>query len=334
MSIGSAWRIGEQSGRVKVDVRFEDGSRAYGTLPINWQPAKSRDIENAVITIAQLVKDGRTLKEAIEALYGKNKIAPEAVIAPSKKALLDTWEAFGKYKVATTGKVKEKTWNTGYKKSEKRLIEVADAKDAKELLRRAAEIWPPGIRQRQETIQHLAAMLRWGVEEGMLDDRRWEPPKEGSKWIQDTVGDKPPGEKKKRGVDVAVALTDKEILMLLEALEKNREADAAKRWILALRLIATYGLRPTEVQFLEVRTDPITNERYMACSYEKRSGSGKTEERDLLAVHPEWEKLWGLLDAVASPSYKDDLPPFGEVLLRLADGFLLNPHTTSKKDYH
>ena len=73
ISIGSAWSITEQSGKVKITVRFQDKSKSYATVPIPWLPARSRDIEDAIIKIANLVQGGRTLKEAVEALYGTNK---------------------------------------------------------------------------------------------------------------------------------------------------------------------------------------------------------------------------------------------------------------------
>ena len=63
----------EQSGKTKIDVRFSDKTRSYATIPIPWQPARSRDIENAVVKIASIVQGGRTLKEAVEAIYGSNK---------------------------------------------------------------------------------------------------------------------------------------------------------------------------------------------------------------------------------------------------------------------
>ena len=81
ISIGPAWSIKEQSGKVKITVRFSDKSKSYATIPIPWLPARSRDIEDAIIKISNLVQGGRTLKEAVEALYGTNKKVPVSEVA-------------------------------------------------------------------------------------------------------------------------------------------------------------------------------------------------------------------------------------------------------------
>ena len=92
ISIGSAWSITEQSGKVKITVRFQDKSKSYATIPIPWLPARSRDIEDAMIKIANLVQGGRTLKEAVAALYGTNRKAPVSVQAPPSDR---DWETKG-----------------------------------------------------------------------------------------------------------------------------------------------------------------------------------------------------------------------------------------------
>ena len=70
LSIGSAYRVGEQRGKTKLDVRFQNGTRQYATLDIAWLPANSRKIQDSVEKIAGLVTGGRNVKEACEALFG------------------------------------------------------------------------------------------------------------------------------------------------------------------------------------------------------------------------------------------------------------------------
>ena len=36
--VGSSYRISQQSGKCKLDVRYKDNSRSYATLPIDWLP--------------------------------------------------------------------------------------------------------------------------------------------------------------------------------------------------------------------------------------------------------------------------------------------------------
>ena len=52
--------------------------------------------EDAIIKIANLVQGGRTLKEAVAALYGTNKKAPVAVQAPSSDLLENCWNSYGR----------------------------------------------------------------------------------------------------------------------------------------------------------------------------------------------------------------------------------------------
>ena len=98
-SIGPAWRVMEQSGKTKIDVRFSDKTRSYATIPIPWLPARSRDIEDAVIKIANIVQGGRTLKEAVEAIYGSNKKVPISVQAPSAEILKNCWESYCSHQI-------------------------------------------------------------------------------------------------------------------------------------------------------------------------------------------------------------------------------------------
>ena len=41
---GSAWRVSPQSGKVKLDIRLDAGSRRYKTLAIPWDRAHGRRI--------------------------------------------------------------------------------------------------------------------------------------------------------------------------------------------------------------------------------------------------------------------------------------------------
>ena len=47
LSVGSAYRVGEQRGKTKLDVRFQNGTRQYQTLDIAWLPANSRKIQDS-----------------------------------------------------------------------------------------------------------------------------------------------------------------------------------------------------------------------------------------------------------------------------------------------
>ena len=70
------------------------------------------------------------------------------------------------------------------------------------------------------------------------------------------------------------AVEDQVLIDLIESIPD-------KRWSFAVKLLVELGLRPVELNYLEVKKDPKTKERYWHCGYEKKSGGGSTEERKL-----------------------------------------------------
>ena len=80
-TVGSAYRIGEQRGKAKLDVRFSDGTRKTKSLGIPWLQASAGGIQKAVEAIAEGVAVGQTLEEALEAHQGQQKQEP----LPTKK---------------------------------------------------------------------------------------------------------------------------------------------------------------------------------------------------------------------------------------------------------
>ena len=302
-TVGPAYRIGEQRGKAKLDVRFADGSRGTAVLPVQWIPAQARAIQDAVERVAKQLSVGRTLRQALDQLTGAIPNAPSAAAVDPGSKLLATWEAFGRHKVDLTGEIKPSTWRVDYGKTAKRLAEVAsDASDAKTMLTLAAAAWPPGSRRRQVVLQHMAAMLRWAVESDLLPADRWEPPLT----VKSLTG-KPASKR----ID-SVPITDEQILHLLEHLPQDQ---AGKRWRFCVQLIAAYGLRPVEV--LHLRVEPGGSLR---CDYIKRSGGGSTEPRELRALHPEWEAEWGLKQRLVAG---DSLPPFGGGVAESARRYLI-----------
>jgi len=300
--LGPAWCVVEQRGKTKLNVRLDDGSRAYATLPITWEAASARAIQDAVEEIARLVSKGRTLKAAVAIVSRssvKSSAAPAGARNDSSQLLLECWSAFGEFKVSKSGQIKASTWKTVYGRTEKRLKQVLHATDAKSLLELAAESWVPGSRARQIALQHLSAMLRWGVDEGRLPTEAWVPPTDLSRYLGERATKK----------EVRTPLDDQQILQLLGALPVEsrhpRDREAARRWSFAFQLMATYGLRPVEIHHLRIETK---GKRRLWCDYCKRSGGGVTKPRTLRALHPEWEQEWKLLERLAAG---EPLPPSG-----------------------
>lgn len=298
-TLGPAWRVYEQRGKTKLDVRFNDGSRQSAVLPYPWLPASARGIQDTVESVAADVAAGLELMEAVGRIRGTTPSAPLG--RTEKSGLMEIWERFGDFK-RSTGAIKPTTWQRDYYTSAKRLEEIHQtARNAKELLTEAGRKWPAGGRRRQIAIQHIAAMLRWGCDEGILQPDLWTPPSS----LRQYVGEAPPSD------GPAIPLTDLQILELLDALPRD---SAGQRWIFVLRLLATYGLRPVEAMHLETRQDGK-----LWCVYQKRSGGGTTKPRALAALHPEWESAWQLRESLAA---NEPMPPFGGGVAEAARRYL------------
>lgn len=301
-TVGPAFRIGEQRGKAKLDVRYSDGSRGTAVLPVPWLPAQARTIQAHVERVAGQLALGRTLKQALESITGATPNAPTPSIASDGRPLLAAWEAFGRYKV-TRNRIKQQTWDTVYAQTAKRLEVIApQVQDAKSLLTLAGDAWDPGMRRRQTVLQHLAAMCRWAVENELLPADRWTPPPSLKPFV---------GDRDTRRAD-GVPLTDDQILKLLEGLPQD---EAGHRWRFAVQLMAAFGLRPVELMHLRVAPDGV-----VWCLYEKRSGGGKTQKRQLRALHPEWAEEWELAKRLDEG---EQLPPFGGGVAEAARRYLM-----------
>lgn len=288
-AVGPAYRVCEQRGKAKLDVRFSDGSRQTVVLPHRWLPADAVSIQRSVEQISAQVATGRSLQEATAFIRGGAASAPPSLVSEHHD-LLGAWEKFGAFKVGT-GAIKNTTWRKDYAPSQKRLADVAAASsNAKALLTAIGEPWAPGSRRRQIVVQNVAAMLRWACDEGLLPPERWTPPSQLRRYT---------GQALAKSED-SRPLTDRQILTLLDQLPSDA---AGQRWTYALQLMAAYGLRPVEVTHLEIRADGR-----LWCNYIKRSGGGCTRPRQLKALHPEWEDDWKLLKRLAA---NEPLPPFG-----------------------
>ena len=134
--VGAAYRIGEQRGKAKLDVRFEDGSRKTTNLDIQWLPVNARTIRERVEKIAGLIAGGHTLASAVEQLTGKAKSAPIST-NPAINELMASWNAYGEDKV-TRGAIEPTTWKNDYSATGKRLLAVGDAPNAIKLLEMVA----------------------------------------------------------------------------------------------------------------------------------------------------------------------------------------------------
>ena len=67
-SFGPAWRVTEQSGKAKLNIRLSDGSRKYKTIPVPWDRAHSRRIQETVEMIHREVEKRKSIDEQLKEL--------------------------------------------------------------------------------------------------------------------------------------------------------------------------------------------------------------------------------------------------------------------------
>ena len=309
-SVGPSYSVMEQAGKARLQVRFRNGNRKTTTLDYEWQKANSRKITEEVEEIARLLNGGRSWDEVVAVIKRKTSTAPIPADEPQPDLLLrafDIWSVDYMYK--QTRKIEKSTLDGQYAKARKRLSEVSNAANAHDLLIKAGQCWEPGIRVRQQVIRTLAKFLRWGVSQDsdyILDSTKWEPKPKGN--LSEYIGEKS-FQTRVKSVEPTVALEDSEILAIINSLpvESNHPRDkrSAKQWQFALQLMSTYGLRPGEIYFLEVRI--VKGQYQVWCNYQKKNDTSLGKPRRVHALPPEWQKEWNLIDRIQNMT-EDDLP--------------------------
>lgn len=184
-----------------------------------------------------------------------------------------------------SGEIKPTTWTNIYARRMKVILAAVDrAETPVQLLEAIAAPWAsqPGCRGRQLQVQQTAAILRWGVNTGRLP-AEWAPPLDLSPYVG----------RKREAAAVTTPLAVGEILALVETIPDSK-------WRYAFQLLSVYGLRPEELQHLELRGGRLW------CTYSKVSSRGRTEPRPLrLLPCDRWAAEWNL-----EANYQADrLPP-------------------------
>ena len=297
------WQLVEKkAGKTALGVRYEDGSRSFKYIPYKWQRANQAKIRHFVEAVHYLhIKKKVPFDEAFERIKAQ---APRDELPKNKtnpKLLLDAWKKYGEFKIKVTGEISEKTWEKGYSKTFRKLEKVVDSQNANSLLINIGRFNEAGSRSREENIQRVAAFLRWATSkesEYLLDSEIWNPPPKFN--LQDFKGKKS-RQLQQKTQDPTTPIEEKDILRLLESLKnpseekKHRQEDRAREWSYCIMLMSTYGLRPIEVQHLEVRRN---GKDTVWCNYAKKSGGGIGEARRLFPLHPQWEKDWDLIKKI------------------------------------
>jgi len=282
-SLGHGWSIQEANGKMRLKWRYVPNQKDQSImLPFAWAENLRKAATTRINNIYNLTLEGHSLKAAAKIADGK---APK--IERNWAACLTN---FHRYKTEHENAITQKTFEHDYEKVIKDAVTLLESKDPPttpaDLIELCIRDWKPGTPTRKRRTNSLCQFLEYCV---MRENApvSWLPPKDRKTHI----GRKAANAKTQK----KDPLTDQEILILIEDLQTT---EAGNRWANALKLLTVYGLRPVELTHLHVKETP-KGEKYLFCSYEKRSGGGITKPRRLEPLpieNTDW-KLLPLLDA-------------------------------------
>jgi len=308
-TLGTSWQIIENKGKVRLGIRFKDGTRTYTYLPYKWQRSNQGKIRSFIEDVWNLhIKKKIGIKEAIERVKAS---APRDEINTATKTnfkdILNAWEKYGIYLTTTTNKVSESTYKKSYGQTQRALVNSAKSEDIHNLLVNIGKQHEAGCRTRQQNVQRVAACIRWATSKkgGFLLDEYWIPPQEGE--LGDYIG------RKSRELQIktdtpTVPILDDDFIKLLASIEEKFSAkhriirEQAKKWHFCLQVARVFGLRPIEMNYLQIRRN---GKDTLWCVYPKQTNDVATLPRRLRPIHKNWEEEWNLIKRVKN---KEPLP--------------------------
>jgi len=263
---GFGWSIRDKGGKVQLTHRFDDGTRSSVTLDCAWDPDATSEVLALLPEIRCRMESRQLgLKEAYDLLR-----APAA----GQEERLD-WQLlmarFEAYKVAHTGAVSSRTWDSMYAPVMRQVLEAVAAKpvprDARSLLGALRDRCggEPGSRGRKLRMQYACQLLRFAVSE-LGASQRWLPPQD----ITPFVG-KATARVERQG---ATPIKDQQLVRLLDGIPDER-------WRLAVGLMACFGLRSVELNHIR------PNDNKLTVTYRKRTARGSTSPGDVRGLDPE-----------------------------------------------
>lgn len=291
------WSLAEHRGltRLNITAKAGGGRRRQIHLPIPWHFDNAKKIGDAVCRIYEQFSSGIEPEQAAKKITFSSQEEEDcgSAVHSNEHQLQPTdWSAlierYREHKIRS-GEIKPSTWTRVHRHHMKLLLEAVSSRQpprsAVQLLDRLTLHWAdkPGGRTRQIQMQATSALLRWGVAQGQLDATGWEPPTDLSPFVG----------RSRTAKTITTPLEVEHILALARTLPDPR-------WRLGFQLMAAYGLRPEELQHLQLRDGRLW------CIYEKVASRGKTKPRALrLLPCDDWAADWKLVERY-SP---DDLPP-------------------------
>tara|TARA_Y100001970_G_scaffold149522_1_gene183503 strand:- start:1909 stop:3156 length:1248 start_codon:yes stop_codon:yes gene_type:complete len=282
-SLGHGWSIQEANGKMRLKWRYVPNQKDQSImLPFAWAENLRKAATTRINNIYNLTLEGHSLKAAAKIADGK---APK--VERDWAACLTN---FHRYKTEHENAITQKTFQHDYEKVIKGAVTLLESKDPPttpaDLIELCIRDWKPGTPTRKRRTNSLCQFLEYCVTRENAPVS-WLPPKDRKTHI----GRKAANAKTQK----KDPLTDKEITDLITDISTT---ETGNRWANVLKLLTVYGLRPVELTHLHVKETP-KGEKYLFCSYEKRSGGGITKPRRLEPLpieNTDW-KLLPLLDA-------------------------------------
>ena len=241
-------------------------------LPFKWTEENWGDAYTRTRNIFVYLKKGHSLRAAADlaACKGPKKAKDWSKILVS----------FKEQKINFGTAISEATFNKQYLPPCEMVVEVMSKKNPptnpEDLIDICIKDWKPGSVSRKHRTRAIKQFLDHAVSREGISDI-WTPPADLSRHIgkakpKDIVNQK-----------AAAFESDQQILDFLETLPTDSpykvDAEAATAWFNCFCLMAELGLRPIEVNYLQVLFDPAEKEHYWHCTYIKKAGNGATAPR-------------------------------------------------------
>ena len=269
---GKGWGIEEQSERVKMVLRIDEGLKEKNPktttqLDIPWKSSESNTILNAVTEIRRLIESRKiSLKEAAKLYQASNQKKAEG----AKKS----WESIAQAFLQT----KEGFASSSEINLQRRLKRTLGAlgtkpfpRDGRALMQRYANLYfsdmPSGGDGRRRDLMVVKKLLEFAVNKKGMSER-WLPLSQDE--IKELIGIS------KRSSESALTppVQPEDLIWLLDCMEKDGKHELR----LAVGLVGLYGIRPSELATLIVKDGEL-----FATSTKRNSNTvGKIEKPRLL----------------------------------------------------
>lgn len=247
---GNGWSIGEQSNKVKLTHRNEDGQRRSVMLDIPWAVSSSTAIANEVAVIrARMQESGIGLREAHQAgQVVAGRMSGHGVVVSSTD-----WDQIAEqFLLSRRDNRKNTIRNTTVriKNALKTLNSKPKPADGPSLMNAYARTHfancPPGGMGRKRHLADVAALLRYGVERCGAA-QRWMPL--AGEALEELVG----GTERPVGAELTPPVKPDQLARLLDEIEASGDQSL---WM-AVALVGCFGLRPAELAVLEIENGDL-----------------------------------------------------------------------------